>query len=49
MDASAFATGVILEQPDVFNRWHPIVYYSKSLQPTERKYEIHDLELLAII
>ena len=50
-DASAFATGAILEQPDVFNRWHPIVYYSKSLQPTgtEQNYEIHDLELLAII
>jgi RNase H-like domain found in reverse transcriptase len=31
------------------NRWHPIAYYSKSLQPTEQNYEIHDLELLAII
>ena len=49
MDASAFTTGAILEQPDAFNRWHPIAYYSKSLQPTERNYEIHDLELLAII
>ena len=48
-DASAFATGAILEQPDVFNWWHPIAYYSKSLQPTERNYKIHDLELLAII
>ena len=48
-DASAFATGAILEQPDAFNRWHPIAYYSKSLQPAERNYEIHDLELLAII
>ena len=48
-DASTFATGTILEQPDVFNRWHPIAYYSKSLQPAEQNYEIHDLELLAII
>ena len=48
-DTSTFATGAILEQPDAFNRWHPITYYSKSLQPTEQNYEIHDLELLAII
>ena len=48
-DASAFATGTILEQPDALNRWHPIAYYSKSLQPAECNYEIHDLELLAII
>ena len=49
MDTSTFATGAILEQPDAFNQWHPIVYYSKSLQPVEQNYEIHDLELLAII
>ena len=48
-DASTFTTGAILEQPNVFNQWHPITYYSKSLQPVERNYEIHDLELLAII
>ena len=48
-DASDFATGVILEQPDALNRWHPVAYHSKSLQPAERNYEIHDKELLAII
>jgi RNase H-like domain found in reverse transcriptase len=48
-DASAFATGAILKQPDALNRWHPIAYYSKSLQPAERNYEIHDLKLLVII
>ena len=48
-DASDFAIGAILEQPDALNRWHPIAYYSKSLQPAERNYEIHDKELLAII
>jgi hypothetical protein len=48
-DASDFATGAILEQPDALNRWHPIAYHSKSLQPAERNYEIHDKELLAII
>ncbi len=48
-DASDFATGAILEQPDALNHWHPIVYHSKSLLPAECNYEIHDKELLAII
>jgi hypothetical protein len=48
-DASDYATGAILEQEDAFGRSHPIAYYSKSLQPAERNYEIHDKELLAII
>ena len=48
-DASDFATGTILEQPDALNCWHPVAYHSKSLQPTERNYEIHDKELLAIV
>ena len=47
--ASDFATGAILEQPDALNRWRPVAYHSKSLQPVERNYEIHDKELLAII
>jgi hypothetical protein len=29
--------------------WHPVVYYSKSLNAMERNYEIHDKEMLAII
>jgi hypothetical protein len=48
-DASDFALGAILEQPDLLNRWHPVAYYSKSLQPAEQNYDIHDKELLAII
>jgi hypothetical protein len=48
-DASDFAIGAILEQPDLLNRWHPIVYFSKSLLPAEQNYDIHDKELLAII
>ena len=48
-DASDFATGAILEQPDALNHWHPVAYHSKSLQPAERNYEIHDKGLLAII
>jgi len=48
-DASDHATGTILEQEDALGRSHPVVYFSKSLQPVERNYEIHDKELLAII
>ena len=48
-DASDFATGAILEQPDALNRWHPVAFLSKSLQPAEHNYEICDKELLAII
>jgi len=38
-----------LEQDDALGRSHPVAFYSKSLQPAERNYEIHDKELLAII
>ena len=48
-DASDFAVGALLEQPDEFNRWHPVAYYSKSMNPAERNYIIHDKELLAIV
>jgi len=48
MDASDFATGAILEQPDLLNRWHPVAYFSKSLQLAERNYAIHDKELLPL-
>jgi len=48
-DASDYATGSILEQEDAFGRSHPVAYFSKSLQPMEHNYEIHDKELLAII
>jgi len=48
-DASDYATGSILEQDDVLGRSHPVAFYSKSLQPAERNYEIHNKELLAII
>jgi len=48
-DASTYATGSILEQDDALGRLHPVTFYSKSLQPAECNYEIHDKELLAII
>jgi len=48
-DASDYATGAILEQRDTLGQSYPITYFSKSLQPVEQNYEIHDKELLAII
>ena len=34
-DASNFATGAILKQPNALNHWHPVAYHSKALQPVE--------------
>jgi len=49
-DSSDFASGAILSQrlPGE-EKWHPVAFYSKSLSPVERNYEIHDKEMLAII
>jgi hypothetical protein len=48
-DSSDFATGAVLSQLLTDDgKWHPVAY-SKSLSETERNYEIHDKEMLAII
>ena len=49
-DSSDFATGAVLSQLSVEDeKWHPVAFLSKSLSETERNYEIHDKEMLAII
>ena len=49
-DSSDFATGAVLSQLSAEDdKWHPVAYFSKSLSETERNYEIHDKEMLAII
>jgi len=49
-DSSDFATGAVLSQQSTTDgKWHPIVFYSKSLSSVERNYEIHDKKMLAII
>jgi len=49
-DSSDFATGAVLSQQSTMDgKWHPVAFYSKSLSPMERNYEIHDKEILAII
>ena len=47
-DASLYAIGAMLSQ-DFTDGHHPIAYFSKSLLPVERNYDIYDWELLAII
>ena len=48
-DASDFALGVVLSQPDNENILHPVAYFSRKLQPAEMNYEIYDKEMLAIV
>ncbi|QRW07008.1 Transposon Tf2-7 polyprotein [Ceratobasidium sp. AG-Ba] len=48
-DASDYATGAILNQLGKDGKLHPVAFYSKTLSPAERNYDIHDKELLAMI
>jgi len=49
-DSSDFATGAVLSQQSTTDRkWHPIVFYSKSLSSMKLNYKIHNKEMLAII
>ena len=47
-DASLYAVGAMLSQ-DFHDGQHPLAYFSKSLLPAKRNYDIYDQELLAII
>ena len=49
LDASDYATGGVLSMECEDNLWRPVAFLSKSLNETERNYEIHDKEMLAII
>ena len=40
---------VLSQQSLEDDKWHPVAYYSKSLNAVERNYEIHDKEMLAVI
>ena len=49
-DSSDYATGSVLSQQSSDDlKWHPITFYSKSLNAVERNYEIHDKEMLAVM
>ena len=48
-DASDYATGGVLSTKCEDGKWRPVAFISKSLSTTERNYEIHDKEMLAVI
>jgi len=49
-DSPDFASRAILSQQlPGEEKWYPVAFYSKSLSPVERNYEIHNKEMLAII
>jgi len=49
VDASDYTTGGVLSMECEDGLWRPVAFLSKSLNETERNYEIHDKEMLAII
>jgi hypothetical protein len=48
-DTSDFAYGAILSQLMEDNLWHPVAYISKSFNPTERNYDVHNKELYVTV
>ena len=48
-DASDYAIGACLSQPDENDKLHPVAFYSRTMSPAEMNYDIHDKELLAIV
>ena len=49
VDASDYATGGVLSMECKDGLWRPVAFLSKSLNETERNYEIYDKEMLAIV
>ena len=49
VDTSDYAMGGVLSMECGDGLWRPVAFLSKSLNETERNYEIHDKEMLAII
>jgi len=49
VDASDYATEGVLSMEGKDGLWRLVVFLSKSLNKTERNYEIYDKKMLAII
>ena len=49
VDVLDYATGGVLSMECEDRLWRPVAFLSKSLNKTERNYEIYDKEMLAII
>jgi hypothetical protein len=49
-DASnGVVAGILSQQNQETKLWHPVAFFSKTMQPAELNYDIHDKEMLAII
>ena len=48
-DMSDYATEEVLSIECKDRKWQPVAFLSKSLNETERNYEIHDKKMLAVI
>jgi len=48
-DASDEVIAGVLSQKLDDNCWHPVAFYSSSMSATERNYDIHDKEMLAVV
>ena len=49
VDVSDYTTEGVISMDYEVSLWRPIAFLSKYLNKTERNYEIHDKEMLAII
>jgi RNase H-like domain found in reverse transcriptase len=49
LDASKYASGVVLTQMDINRDIHLVAFLSKTFTDTEQQYEIYDRELLGIV
>jgi len=49
VNISDYATSGVLSMKCEDGLWQPVAFLSKSLNETERNYEIYDKEMLAII
>ena len=48
-DASAYAIGAVLQQGDEKGKLHPIAFLSRTLDATQRNWDIYDKELFAVV
>ena len=49
VDVSDYAIEEVLSMECEDGKWQPVAFLSNSLNKTERNYEIHDKEMLAVI
>ena len=48
-DASAYAIGAVLQQEGEKGKLHPVAFLSRTLDATQRNWDIYDKELYAVV